>query len=375
MRTRIESPCGIARIVVIATAAVVLLAMALTGCGSSSHAKKIYVVGVGTPNVEMFDVSSSGMLTANTSFAGTGGQPDAIIVGRKFAYVLDSSGASQPGGITEYLVAGTGTLSSARTSQVLSTTTLSATPPKTGINPLAMVIDANSKFVFVANQASDSISVFSVDSGTGLLTEVTGSPFATAAGPSGLAIVSNSLFVANQGAGAVSVYTFDQTSGSLTQVSGSPIAAGTSPTALDVDSAGKFLFVADPASNGVLAFSVSGNSLTPVAGSPFAAGTTPVHLRIVGSSVFVANSGSGNISAFTIGSSGALTPVSGSPFSAGSNPVYIASVSGGTQLFVANQGTNNISAFQVGSGGILTAVSGSPFSTALSGLSAIAGNF
>ena len=121
-----------------------------------------------------------------------------------------------------------------------------------------MVMHSNGKFVFVANQGSNSISVFSVDGSTGLLTEITGSPFATAAGPSGLAMTGNTLFVANQGAGTVSVYTVDQASGNLTQAAGSPFAAGTSPTALDVDSSGKFLYVADLATNSVLAFSIAG---------------------------------------------------------------------------------------------------------------------
>ena len=100
-----------------------------------------------------------------------------------------------------------------------------------------------------------------------------------------------------------------------------------------------------------------------------------MHVRIVGSSVYVANFGSGNVSAYAIGGSGALTPVSGSPFGVGTNPAYIASASGGTLLFVANQGSNDISVFQVGSGGALSAASGSPVAAVVSGPAAIASNF
>ncbi len=357
-------------------AAIVLLTAALTACGSSSNGKKIYVVGLGTPNVQIFGASNSGGLTADTTnLAGTGSRPDAIILSRHFAYVLDSTGGAQPGGISEYTIGGSGTLSPARTAQVLSTTTVTATPPKTGLNPLSMVMDSSGKFVLVANQGSNSVSVFSVDGGTGLLTEITGSPFATAAGPSGLAMTGTTLFVANQGAGTVSVYTIDPASGSLTQATGSPFAAGTHPTALDVDPSGKFLYVADQATNSVLAFAIAGSSLSAISGSPIAAGTAPVSVRVVGSSVYVANSGSGNVSAYSIGGSGALTAISGSPFSAGTNPVYIASGSSGGLVFVANQGSNNISVFQVGSGGALTAVDGSPFATVVGNPAAIASNF
>lgn len=382
MRARsltVESPCTIRRMAwTFSRAAVVLLTAALTACGGSSNGKKIYVVGLGTPNVQIFAVSSSGALTADTTnLVGTGSRPNAIILTRHFAYVLDSTGGVQPGGISEYTIGSSGTLSAARTALALSTTTVTATPPKTGLNPLAMVMDSNGKFAFVANQGSNSISVFTVDGGTGLLTEVTGSPFSTAAGPSGLAITGNTLFVANQGAGTVSVYTFDQTSGSLTQVSGSPFAAGTSPTALDVDSGGKFLYVADQAFNTVYGFSIAGSSgqLSSIAGSPFPAGTTPVNVRVVGSSVYVANTGSGNVSAYAISGSGALATVSGSPFSASANPVYIASGNSGKLLFVGNQGSNNISEFQIGSGGALSAVSGSPFATVVASPTAIASNF
>lgn len=358
-------------------AALVLLTAALTACGGSSNGKKIYVVGLGTPNVQIFAVSSSGGLTADTTnLAGTGSRPDAIIVAGHFAYVLDSTGGVQPGGISEFTVGGAGTLSAARTAVALSSSTVLATPPKTGLNPLSMVMHPNGKFVLVANQGSNSISVYSVDSSTGLLTEITGSPFATAAGPSGAVMTGSTLFVANQGAGTVSVYTVDATSGSLTQAAGSPFAAGTSPTALDVDSSGKFLYVADQATNSVLAFSIgSSGQLASISGSPIAAGTAPVNVRVVGSSVFVANSGSGNVSGYTIGGSGALTAISGSPFSAGTNPAYIASASSGTLLFVANQGSNNISVFQVGSGGALSTVSGSPFAAVVGNPSAIVSNF
>ncbi len=359
-------------------AAAVALMLALAGCGGSSAGNKLYVVGLGTPNVEIFDVSSAGALTADTTnLIGTGSRPDAIMLTRKYAYVLDSAGGTQPGTITEYKFNGTGTLSLERTSDVLSTTSLPSTPPKTGLNPTAMAMDSNNKFMFTANQGSNNISVFAVDSGTGLLTEVTGSPFATAAGPSGIVVVGSVVFVANSGAGVISGYMFDNTTGNLTQVTGSPFAAGTSPAALDADAGGKYLFAADSAANNVLAFSITGTSgqLSPISGSPFAAGTTPVAVKVAGNAVYVANYGSGNISAYSIGGSGALAAVSGSPFTVGTNPAHIASDHSSGLLFVANQGADNLSVYKVGGDGGLSAVSGSPFATAVASPAGMATNF
>jgi 6-phosphogluconolactonase len=47
-------------------------------------------------------------------------------------------------------------------------------------------------------------------------------------------------------------------------------------------------------------------------------------LDLFGRFVYVANSGSNNISAYRIGESGALTPVAGSPFPAGDFPASVA---------------------------------------------------
>ena len=371
---RVHVKGGFVRLVL--SGAIVLTLAVLAACGGGAS-RKLYVVGLGSPDVHTFGVSGSGMLTPDTMhFAGTGSRPDGIVVNRHFAYVLDASGAPQPGAISEYTVGSSGLLTAITVTTTSSTTSVAATPPATGVNPVAMILDSTRKFVCVANQGSNSISVFSIDSSSGLLTEVVGSPFPTAAAPSGLAMTSNVLFVANRDAGAISVYMMDATSGKLAQVSGSPFPAGTSPTSLDIDSSGKFLYDADQTSNTVLALSVSGSSgqLAAISGSPFAAGTTPVYVRVVGSSVYVANTGSANVSGFSIDSgSGALTPISGSPFAAGTNPVYIASGNSGKLLFVANQGSNNISVYQVSSGG-LTAANGSPFATVAAGTSALATN-
>ena len=101
-------------------------------------------------------------------------------------------------------------------------------------------------------------------------------------------------------------------------------------------------------------------------------GTAPSNLFIdhSGSYLYVANSGSNNVSAFTIGS-GSLTPVSGSPYAAGTGPSFITSNTGGGVLFVANRGSATVSSYSVGSGGSLTPENGSPF--AASGFNSLDG--
>ncbi len=344
--------------------AVVLFALgALVGCGGGGP-KVLYVVGLGSAQVVAFRVSSAGSLTKPVTL-GTGSAPAAIVVDarKRFAYVADSAPSAPAGGISEYTVNSSGVLAAVLTPSGASTGTTGPEPPApTGANPVALAIDPGGAFLFVANKGSNSISVFSIDQKLGLLAEITGSPFATAAGPNSLAISGNVLFVANQGAGAVSAYNFDAKSGALTPVSGSPFAAGTSPSGVDV--AGNFLYVADQAANAVLGFSIgSGGTLTPISGSPFAAGTAPVSVRAhrSGKFVYVANSGSNNVSVFAVGSSGALTPATGSPFAAGTSPSFLITDSAGRLLFVANAGSNDISVFGINSSdGGLAPAAGSP---------------
>ena len=79
---------------------------------------------------------------------------------------------------------------------------------------------------------------------------------------------------------------------------------------------------------------------------------------------FVANSGSANISAFAVSTTGTLSPVAGSPFPAGPGAEFMAMDSVHKSLFVSNQNSNSLSAFSVDTRtGILTSVPGSPFLT------------
>jgi YVTN family beta-propeller protein len=82
----------------------------------------------------------------------------------------------------------------------------------------------------------------------------------------------------------------------------------------------------------------------------------------------VANSGSNNVSAYSIHVDGSLSAVVGSPFvTGGSSPCSIAADPGGKFAYAKNSGGDNVSAFRIdATTGALTAVTGSPFSSASS---------
>jgi 6-phosphogluconolactonase len=137
---------------------------------------------------------------------------------------------------------------------------------------------------------------------------------------------------------------------------------------LKVDPSGKFLYVANSGSDNISAYAITSTngSLTPISGSPFGTGMTPVGLSIMASDKFlyVANSGSNNVSAFSLSSSsGVLTRISGSPFAAGTKPSSVAISPSSKFVYISNASSNNVSEFTVNATtGALTAISGSPVS-------------
>jgi 6-phosphogluconolactonase (cycloisomerase 2 family) len=266
-------------------------------------------------------------------------------------------------------------------------TALSPTPvcasPSVCSNPISVAINSAGQFLFVLNQGSASpavpasISVFNIDQTRGLLSPVSGSPFAFASlvapNPQFLAISSTQgfLYVSNGAAGNISAFAIGA-NGTLTELGGSPFSLGAGATAagLAIDSKGQFLYAADSANNKIASFNVSGGPLAAVAGSPFAAGTKPVAIAVDATSSFVysANQGSNDVSAFKA-TSGALTQVAGSPYAVQPNgsvgtpqPIFLTVDVSNTFLYVANFGSSSISGFGIkSSDGTLGLLTNSPF--------------
>lgn len=138
-----------------------------------------------------------------------------------------------------------------------------------------------------------------------------------------------------------------------------------SPTAAPGTTA-SFAFVANSGSADVSAFAVSTTgALSAVPGSPFQAdaGAEFMALDSVHEFLFVSNQNSNNLSAFSVStSSGVLTPVPGSPFPTGAMPHGVAVDPMGRFVFVGNQNDNSVSVFSInGASGALAPVPGSPF--------------
>ena len=314
-----------------------------------------------------------------------GTTPDSVAVdpSNKFVYVANQGSNN----ISAYTIdSATGAL-----------TPVSGSPFAAGIAPVWVSVDPSGKFIYVANHGSNNVSAFSVNTSIGALTPVSGSPFPAGdmpvsvgvdpAGPfvyvsnsnlntliwtvSGytmdsstgiLTALPSSLMEAKTGllgaafppsgkflyqAGnfgtswGISPYTVNSATGGLVQVGGCVAPCPNSkPTALAVDPTGKFLYVADAFSN-----YISAQTIDPITGqlglgpgSPsgdfgsgpfgsYAAGGSPKALVVdpSGKFLYVANTTGNDVTAYTIDpASGALGTVTGSPFVAGTGPRSLA---------------------------------------------------
>jgi 6-phosphogluconolactonase len=154
------------------------------------------------------------------------------------------------------------------------------------------------------------------------------------------------------------------TGGVLTPVSGSPFAAGVQPSAIASDSTGAYVYATDFAANKVLGFSVASGVLTPLSGSPYPAGTAPAAITVdqAYNYTFVANSIDSSVTVYS-SNSGVLTRLGS--YAVGLQPVAIGvDPSAQRFIFTANFLGNNVSGLQLQKAdGTLFISQGSPFSS------------
>jgi len=370
------------------TITLLFMIVLLSGClGSSSSSTAptlafVYFVGQGDNSVHALDQKSTGELQASaiSTFA-TAPRPVSIALhpSRNFLYVPN---------LTSNTVSG---FSIDHTAGVLTPigTALPPTPVCASVsvcsNPIVAAVNSGGQFLFVLNQGSASpsvpasISVFGIDQTRGLLTAVSGSPFAFASlvapNPQFMAVspTQSFLYVSNGAAGNISAFAIGA-SGTLTELSGSPfsVGAGAIAAGFAIDPKGQFLYAADSANNKIASFNVAGGPLGPVGSFP--AGTQPVAVAVDATSTFVysANHVSNDVSAFK-STSGALTQVAGSPYAVQPNgstgtpqPIFLTVDVSNSFLYVANSGSSTISAFGVkSSDGTLGLITKSPFCQAI----------
>lgn len=232
---------------------------------------------------------------------------------------------------------------------------------------LALAPSALAKHLYVANSNSGSISPFSIGA-SGALTPTGCAACSTGAesAPQGVAISPNGrfLYVADEGTNAVSPFTVGS-SGSLTSITCTVgCATGSEPYWLAATPNGRFLYVTNYDGDTVSPYSIgSQGALTPITctgtgGVNCETGEGPEEPAISpnGKYLYVENSESETVSAFSIGSNGSLARITCGDCTTGSYPWVSAFTPNGKYLYVLNDGSGSISPFAVGSNGSLNPI-------------------
>ncbi len=337
-----------------------------TGSGSTSSGPQsfVYVTNGGGNTISTYSVNAAtGALTPVGSPVATGINPDSVAISPSgtFAYVANNGNLQAAGTISVYSIQpGTGAL------------TQVGSPVATGgSNALSVRLSPNGAYAYVVNAHDSTIMAYGVNATTGALTPI-GSPVATGFNPVSLAVSPDGshVYVANEYGGTISTFSVDATTGALTPV-GSQVQTGNDPFSVALSPSGALAYVANLGDGTVSAYAVdpTTGALIPIGNAIPTGEASSVAVGPSGGYVYVANDGSNSVSALSIDlSTGALTPV-GNPVVTGPNaqdPFAVTVAPAGTYAYVANFGSNTVSAYSIDpSTGALTPV-GNPVATGAS---------
>jgi 6-phosphogluconolactonase len=286
----------------------------------------VYVPNSESNNVSAYTVDArTGALTSiGAAASGIGPIVIALDPSGNFAYVGNNTGKN----ISAYTIdAATGALSE-----------IPGSPFSAGDSPFTVTVDPSGRFVYAtlttgSSSRVDRVVSYSIDATTGALTS-TGTantgffPDAFTLEPLG-----RFAYVANDLSASISVYSIDSSTGALSEVAGSPFTLAYAPISITVDTAGKFLYIprTDTIGNSyisVLSIDSSTGVLSEIPGSPFAAGLNSTTLTIAPSGKFAyVGSGGGNAGSLSVyaidAATGALTNIGAAATPNGSYGVKI----------------------------------------------------
>jgi 6-phosphogluconolactonase len=348
---------GFLRVCLCSTVAAVI---ALTGCGqffpplgssgsggsgSSGSGDYIYVGNVGTNplSVAGFTVASSGLSNVSGSPLSVSVEPTALAVNPANTYLFVGSEA---GDIYVYTIGSNGALTLGN----------SGSPVASGVTPSVLRVDPTGKFLVGGSGLTGQAFVFQIGSG-GALTSISSSLVSLSSDAvTDLEIAPSGSYVyASCGTGGIFTMSFDTGTGAMAEINNvvNPKTSLAADMGLAIAPSGSFLFAAETVTGGVRVFSIgTSGALTEASGSPYTtnSGAWSVLVDSTGSYVYVANRTAGTISAFLLSNSGALTQISGSPFTTGTLPVAMVEDSTHTYIAVINYGgSSDIQVFSISS--------------------------
>ncbi|HEY1498651.1 MAG TPA: beta-propeller fold lactonase family protein [Acidobacteriaceae bacterium] len=343
--------------------------LALSGCGQffpplgsgggggtgSSSGDYVYVGNIGTDPLTIagFSIASGALSTISGEPFSVSLEPTALAVTPDDTYLYLGSAA---GGIYVYTIGSNGAIAIAN----------GGVPVATGVSPSVLRVDSTGNWLIGASAFAGQAYVYQIGTG-GVLTAISSSVVTlNSSDPATdleIAPGDNYVYVS---CGTAGVYTlsFNSGNGALAQVNTvlSPKVTNAADMGLAISPSGTYLFAAETVTGGVRVFSIGTNgTLTEASGSPYAtnSGAWSVLVDSTGSYVYVANRTAGTISAFLLSGTGALTAIAGSPFSTGGLPVAMVEDKSDTYIAVICAGGNpdfQVFSFNGSTAGALTSL-------------------
>jgi len=238
----------------------------------------LYVANAQSFNISVFAIdSSTGALTPVGPPLFTGLTPLNMLVAPSGNYLYMTAGSEPLGDIAVFSV----------NAGVLQLVSLSSSY---GVNPTGLAIDPSGTYLYAANSSSPNIAIFAINPPStppGTLQQVVGSPLADIYNdPVDLLLdpTGGYLYVANQTSNNVAVYSIDSTTGLPTALTTSTstfaFATESSPSFLAVDPNGAYMFVGNQGmSAGVQAFGLNSGNLNPL--FTYGVGNTPTSIAVL----------------------------------------------------------------------------------------------
>jgi 6-phosphogluconolactonase len=242
-----------------------------------------------------------------------------------------------------------------------------------GAQPAGAVVDGTGKYLLTAHPGGGSVSVLAITPDGGLGTIGT---FPAGAGATAVALhpANQVAFVANQRASTVSQFTFNTGTGILTPKAGPPLTlpAGSGPARFACHPSGRWVYILDEASDAISVhvFDEDVKALSPISSQIVStlpegasrAKSRPVDLALGrgGRFLYATNRGHDSVATFAVLADGTLKLVGHE--ATGHAPGALAVDPSGAFLFVANQGSKTLSVFRLDA---TTGAPGAPRTVAL----------
>lgn len=256
--------------------------------------------------------------------------------------------------------------------------------------PATLIIHPDNQFIYSASRTVDTAPIFAIDPRTGRLTETEfsrfdtrlRSPFSYGFHPNG-----KFLYVAGRG-GGVGGYIVDSKTGAMKHIPGSPFKSGERTRSLTIHPSGKFVYASNAYTNNISAYRVDQKTgvLTQLKTSPFPAGEAgpfddtfaklpdvmenkgglPYYIAShpSGDFVYVTNWAAASVSVFRVNQETGDLSIIGLPVQTGLTPYAVAVHPSGKFVYVSTWGGNDLWVYRVNEkSGMLTPIKGSPFPT------------